>query len=97
MLAFTAAARLLTRDGRWPGRVVLSLSDLIVALTAPQSSWPSTMNSGVLRTATAYSRLATVSSLAKLPATLQTNRSPLALSKAHSDPLRESGQLRIPA
>src|SRR6266849_9919906 len=45
--AFTAGVRLVTREGRWPGSVVLSLSDLIVAPTAPQASWPSTMISGV--------------------------------------------------
>src|SRR5580700_9473406 len=37
-LAVTAGARLATRDGRWPGSVVLSLSDLIVAETAPQGA-----------------------------------------------------------
>src|SRR5665213_3087437 len=90
MLALTAGAMLATSDGRWPGSVVLSLSDLIVELTAPQLSWPSTRNSGTWRIAAAYSRLATVSSLAKLPATRQTNRSPLPLSKAYSGAIRES-------
>src|SRR5258707_2087968 len=47
----------------------------MVASTAPQASWPSTMIRGVLKMATAYSMLAIVSSLAKLPATRQTNSS----------------------
>ena len=55
------------------------------------------MISGVPRLATAYSKLAMVSSLAKFPATRQTNRSPLPLSKAYSGAIRESAQLRIPA
>ena len=41
--------------------------------------------------AKAYSRLAIVSPLAKLPATRQTNRSPLLLSKAYSGAIREVG------
>src|SRR5258705_12495784 len=93
--AFTAGVRLVTREGRWPGSVVLSLSDLMVASTAPQASWPSTMIRGVLKMATAYSILAIVSSLAKLAATRQTNRSPLPLSKAYSGAMRESAQLRM--
>ena len=39
----------------------------MVASIAPQLSWPSTRISGELSTATPYSRLATVSSLPKLP------------------------------
>src|SRR6202171_2554194 len=92
--AFTAGVRLVTREGRWPGSVVLSLSDLMVASTAPQASWPSTMMRGVPSMATAYSMLAIVSLLAQLPATRQTNRSPLPLSKAYSGAMRESAQLR---
>src|SRR5229473_209459 len=52
-----------------------------VASTAPQASCPSTIMSGVPRTATEYSKLAIVSSFVKFPATRQTNRSPLPLSK----------------
>ncbi len=51
------------------------------ATTAPHASCPSTMIKGVLRTCTAYSRLAIISSLAKLPAMRQTNKSPRAVSK----------------
>ncbi len=45
----------------------------------------------------AYSILATISSLAKLPATRQTKRSPRPLSKAYSGAMRESAQLRMAA
>ena len=45
--------------------------------------------------ATEYSRLAIVSGLAKFPATLQTNRSPLAVSKAYSGAMRKSAQLKM--
>ncbi len=81
-----AARRPAPADG--PGSVVLSLIDLIVASTAPQASWPSTMMSGVLSTCTAYSKLATMSSLAKLPATRQTKTSPRATSKQYSGAMR---------
>src|SRR5262245_16683424 len=72
--AFTAGARAWTREGMWPGSGLSSFRDLIVASTAPQASWPSTRMSGVPSTATAYSRLAIVSSEAKFPATRQTKR-----------------------
>src|SRR6201996_7158807 len=55
------------------------------------------MNNGTFRIAEAYSRLAMVSSLAKLPATRHTNRSPRPLSKAYSGAMRESAQLNMPA
>src|SRR5215472_8488120 len=64
----------------------------MVASTAPQASCPSTMIKGVLSTCTAYSRLATISSLAKLPATRQTKRSPRAVSKQSSGAIRESAK-----
>jgi len=43
------------------GRFVLFLIEEIVELTAPQASCPSTINSGVFSTSTAYSKLARLS------------------------------------
>src|SRR5436190_21690780 len=57
----------------------------MTASTAPQLSWPSTRIRGAPSAATAYSRLAIVSLVAKFPATRQTKRSPRALSKFRRD------------
>ena len=59
------------------GGVVLDRFD--GGIDGRRRSWPSTMRSGTFSTATPYSKLAMVSSSAKLPAWRQTNTSPRGL------------------
>ncbi len=94
------AARTLSTEGAMadtseeilPGYWTDFVAALTAASTAPHFSWPSTTINGTPRTATAYSRLPSMSSLTKLPATRATNRSPRAQSKAYSGTTRESAQ-----